>query len=226
MSSGGSWSDRFSQVSGDLTSASNEPGCGSSGSANPTSSAEGSSESTGQTCPATPMFGQLTFDGSKPKSSAEVSRVRTSVQLAVVPGLQASNQDYGRTSPKPFATYDRDSSLWRTFQDSLFEESTPFSQTWPMSGMTRSGIAYRRRPLARPIYEHESFFWPTPVADDTGHRRRPFAQGGVSLSHVVGGPTNPSWIEWLMGFPMEWSDVRQSVTLSSLVSLSGSDDAL
>jgi hypothetical protein len=81
-------------------------------------------------------------------------------------------------------------------------------------------------------------FWPTPAADDTGARLKPYAQGGTPLSYAVrtlyptpmttdasgaspgrmrrhtpqlcchadGGPLNPSWVEWLMGWPIGWTD--------------------
>lgn len=46
----------------------------------------------------------------------------------------------------------------------------------------------------------------TPCADDTGHRKAPYAQGGVALSAQVGGSLNPPWVEWLMGWPIGWTD--------------------
>lgn len=92
-----------------------------------------------------------------------------------------------------------------------------------MSGTTRNGTAYRHAPSALPTYELASGFWPTPVADDTGYRSKPFSQGGVSLSHVLGGPTNPRWLEWLMGFPVGWSNAEHLETPWSRPSPSGSD---
>ena len=47
--------------------------------------------------------------------------------------------------------------------------------------------------------------WTTPLADDTGHRKASFAQGGTALSTQVGGALNPPWVEWLMGYPAEWT---------------------
>lgn len=46
----------------------------------------------------------------------------------------------------------------------------------------------------------------TPCADDTGHRKAPYAQGGVALSAQVGGSLNPPWVEWLMGWVIGWTD--------------------
>jgi hypothetical protein len=52
----------------------------------------------------------------------------------------------------------------------------------------------------------EHGFLPTPVADDCGHRTKPYAQGGRALSFVLGGPASPEYLEWLMGFPEGWTD--------------------
>ena len=79
--------------------------------------------------------------------------------------------------------------------------------------------------------------WPTPVASDTSSRTKPYAQGGTPLSLAVkyqtpntsgmdgrsnsrkatikrgqqvlnGGQLNPPWVEWLMGWPIGWTDLK------------------
>ncbi len=52
----------------------------------------------------------------------------------------------------------------------------------------------------------------TPCADDTGHRKAKYSQGGTALSTQAGGPLNPRWVEWLMGFPTGWTDCEDSAT--------------
>ena len=64
--------------------------------------------------------------------------------------------------------------------------------------------------------------WPTPTAGDaksSGSRNTPMskAHGGLSLTDAVrmdggvgrtgpsGGPLNPTWVEWLMGWPLGWT---------------------
>jgi hypothetical protein len=32
------------------------------------------------------------------------------------------------------------------------------------------------------------------------------------LPEAIGGPVNPTWAEWLMGFPEGWTDVEDSET--------------
>lgn len=65
----------------------------------------------------------------------------------------------------------------------------------------------------------------TPCADDTGHRKGKYAQGGTPLSAQAGGQLNPTWVEWLMGFPLGWTDLEPSGTHSSPKSQSGSEAA-
>lgn len=56
---------------------------------------------------------------------------------------------------------------------------------------------------------------PTPLAKDGArgglsiaaqHRREAKSQTGLSLPEELGGPLNPTWVEWLMGFPPGWTD--------------------
>jgi hypothetical protein len=54
--------------------------------------------------------------------------------------------------------------------------------------------------------------WSTPVADDTGHRASKYAQGGTALSTQAGGALNPTWVEWLMGWPLGWTDLEPLAT--------------
>ena len=46
----------------------------------------------------------------------------------------------------------------------------------------------------------------------------------VSLHDQIGGSLNPTWVEWLMGFPLGRTDSVPSVTRSSRKSPNGSDD--
>ena len=59
---------------------------------------------------------------------------------------------------------------------------------------------------------NQSLAWPTPCADDTGHRTAKYAQGGTALSMQAGGSLNPTWVEWLMGWPLGWTDLKPSET--------------
>lgn len=55
--------------------------------------------------------------------------------------------------------------IWQTSQGSLFEEWATYSATWPGSGMTRSGAAYRLPTSAPRIFARGSGLWPTPNSE-------------------------------------------------------------
>ena len=79
--------------------------------------------------------------------------------------------------------------------------------------------------------------WPTPVATDhkgsgkTGELRdrldyaveRGATKAKVYDTPQASGSLNPTWVEWLMGFPTGWTDLNASETPSSQPSLSKSD---
>ena len=59
--------------------------------------------------------------------------------------------------------------------------------------------------------------WPTPTAN----RRDGLQSHGVN---IVSGSLNPNWVEWLMGYPVGWTDLGDSVTQSSRKSLKRSGE--
>ena len=58
--------------------------------------------------------------------------------------------------------------------------------------------------------------WPTPTVHGMEGRHTKYAQGGTPLSAAVQAETpgvlNPTWVEWLMGFPLGWTDLEDSAT--------------
>lgn len=65
---------------------------------------------------------------------------------------------------------------------------------------------------------------PTPKASD-GRRngcRSEQERDSPDLPAIVGGRLNPTWVEWLMGFPLGWTDLEGSGTPSFPTSPSGS----
>lgn len=50
--------------------------------------------------------------------------------------------------------------------------------------------------------------WPTPTGRcGTGVSNSAMRQGGEDLQTAAGGLLNPAWVEWLMGFPIGWTDL-------------------
>lgn len=132
-------------------------------------------------------------------------------------------QAYGPKSPVWLGNYDRNSSSWKIRQLSLFGDLDESSPIWPRSGMTRNGIAYQLPTLAPPISATEYGLWPTPCKSGSSPRQtgtwtgrffiKPNGQKSQTrLEDMLRGRPNPAWLEWLMGFPISWTDAQASET--------------
>lgn len=79
------------------------------------------------------------------------------------------------------------------------------------------------------IRAHLVHLWNTPVADDTGMRTKPYVQGGTPLSLMAAtalglapdgssattekpGALDPTFVAWLMGFPLAWLECAPAPT--------------
>ena len=192
-------------------------------------------------------------------SSAAGFPAKTSAQPERAQGLPVSDPASGQRLPDWLANYDPATSSWRTSQLCLDGALEPYSETWPRSGMTRSGIAYRLPPLVPLTAGTEFGSWLTPRASDfkgsaspqsasgavrrqgrptnlpemvqlVSHRMWPtptrhnaqetaapseYLRNTPTLAAQAGGALNPTWVEWLMGFPLGWTDLKASATPSS-----------
>lgn len=98
--------------------------------------------------------------------------------------------------------------------------------------MTRSGTLFRLRPLVRRTDENAfgsspfgtptaneklATAYPTPTVQDASNNAGPsqYQRNSLPLNAVAGGSLNPTWVEWLMGFPLGWTDLDVSETPSS-----------
>jgi hypothetical protein len=59
--------------------------------------------------------------------------------------------------------------------------------------------------------------WPTPTAHNAKEGGYPaeYTLNTPTLASRVGGQLNPLWVEWLMGWPIGWTDSKQSATVKS-----------
>lgn len=91
----------------------------------------------------------------------------------------------------------------------------------PRSGLP-AAVRYWPTPRANERGQHNSQdqgmalsravkMWPTPTASDAlggpAYSKPPGRQGGFLLKEVVPGQLNPTWDEWLMGFPLGWTEL-------------------
>jgi hypothetical protein len=164
---------------------------------------------------------------------------------------------FGPSSEKPFASYNRTTQSWKMSEDISVSVSKKFSKTLPTSGMMRNGKLFQQALLVRHTNGKGSSLWPTPRAssamgeDISKIQERlkngkpykskleeavalwptPRAAMGETRNHNVwlrpankpqnlenkiaqrdpksiGGKVNPTWVEWLMGFPLGWTDLK------------------
>jgi len=54
--------------------------------------------------------------------------------------------------------------------------------------------------------------WATPTVNGNHNRKGASPTSGDGLATQAGGPLNPTWVEWLMGFPLGWTDLEPSET--------------
>ena len=180
-------------------------------------------------------------------SSAAATRANHSRSLESGGG-RTIHDIFGQKCSESFAHYDRASSSWKTSQATFLSDSGKFSERWPRAGSMRNGIACRHLPSAPLTAATGCSSWPTPRANERQQAnsqdsyvalskavRMPFATPTVSsakgstggtkqsrdLRMDVGGQLNPTWVEWLMGFPLGWTALPASETPSSRRSRNG-----
>jgi hypothetical protein len=102
--------------------------------------------------------------------SVAASPAKTLAMLESALALKVKGLVCGESTGDLLARYDPASSSWRTSQACLVSGWEPFSETFPRSGMTLSGIAYQLAPSAPLTGGTGSGLLPTPRANDAEKR--------------------------------------------------------
>jgi hypothetical protein len=115
---------------------------------------------------------------------------------------------YGVNMPGLLARFDLASSSPKTLHFFTGEAWILCSQTLPRWGMMLNGELYRRPELEPLTKEKERSYWLTPTSRDW--KGRSTRAGEVicnQLRRLYGGSgiPNPTWVEWLMGWPLGWT---------------------
>ena len=135
---------------------------------------------------------------------------KTLVQPEKAQELMENEAGCGEKWRGSFAKYDPDSSLWRTHQCSLLGGLDEFSETWPRWGSMRTGECYQLPMLEQNINEKEYGLWPTPTTPSGGGNcggsgaYKNAIKNGTHIPHSI----NPNLYEWLMGWPIGWTDLK------------------
>jgi hypothetical protein len=128
---------------------------------------------------------------------------------------------------QPLAKYDPITQSWKTSEDTSLWGEPQLLATLPTSGMTHNGALYVQREWVRLIDATDLLSWPTPrsctamsstitpqVAWNPARQpnletivgRREWPNEPATQEHT--GVLNPTWVEWLMGFPIGWTDLE------------------
>jgi hypothetical protein len=154
----------------------------------------------------------------------EASRARTSAPQARVQVSADHDPDCGPRWRGLSVRFNQDTSGWRTVRCLLEEDLDWSSLTLPRWGSLHDGELWERTTQEPRTSATGSGCWPTPCASEArqGYQNRNNGKKGSqeSLTTVVqggpsdqvGGSLNPTWVEWLMGWPLGWTDCGASAT--------------
>ena len=142
----------------------------------------------------------------------------TSVPPAKEPESPASSQDCGAKWRELSVKYDRNTSSWRTAHCLLNEDLPWSSVTLPKWGMMRAGELLALAPSELSTGETGSGSLATPTArdwKDCGTKTAPPSRPkhsqqtlGQQLGVKIGLAPQPAFAEWMLGWPIEWTDLK------------------
>ncbi len=152
-------------------------------------------------------------------SSAEDFRAKTLARPEKVKGSAESDPAFGLRWPELSLRYDRDSSSWKIHPCLFPGDWTASCQTLPVWGLMRCGELSERTTWELITKGIGSGSWPTPRCQMTRPVRMRTDRKNANLEEVVAernattiaaqvGGLNPTWVEWLMGWPLGWTDLR------------------
>src|SRR5690606_34653100 len=136
-------------------------------------------------------------------SFLEAFPVRTLARRGKEPGSAENAPACGSKWHELLAKYDPNSRSWKTPQCSLLEGLELSLETWPKSGMTEDGYAYPQPNLVQAMY-------PTPTCHNAKEGGYPaeHTRNTPTLGARVGGKIHPEFTEWMMGWPIGWTDLK------------------
>lgn len=146
--------------------------------------------------------------------SLEGFHARTSAHPEKAQESKASGLECGFTWHESSVKFDPVTRSWKTRQCSLLAGLDEFSETWPKWGMMRDGECWELPKLERNTKENESGLLPTPTKHNSKEGAHPseYNRNTPTLATHAGGKINPEWTEWLMGWPIKWTDLQPSET--------------
>jgi hypothetical protein len=107
-------------------------------------------------------------------------------------------------------------SSWKMYRGSSLPASKGSWTRWPSSGLMRSGSVFQRQPLVPRTFGTASGLLPTPLhswltARDVRSSSAATYGGKRTIPDGLKGMT-PEDLEWMMGFPIGWTDLPSWAT--------------
>lgn len=132
----------------------------------------------------------------------------------------------GEKWPGLFAKWNQNMSSWKTVQCLLPEDSQPYLGTWPRWGLMRNGACSAQKPWVQNIGATECGSWGTPTTSQDFKPVRKLAPSeangkhgkilvgsiGKEHPHLIGRYLKPLVTEYLMGWPIGWTDLKPLAT--------------
>ena len=151
------------------------------------------------------------------------------------PGRSSANKTHGTSGRRCTESFEKHAPAgsWpKMFADTLASVSTRWPHNWRMTASPSGRLLYQLALSMPRTAAKDSGLWPTPKASDAimgmtanCSDRAPEksthlqAQVAISIDWKPGdGKMNPLWLEWLMGFPLGWTELEPSATQLSLKS--------
>ena len=126
------------------------------------------------------------------------------------------NRVFGGKCYESLASYDRESSSWRMSQLCLFAEDAKSLDRLPKSGIAQNGQLYPLETLELRISDEDGLQLPTPSSSMQKYRLKGNTQASKNLEAMARrgdfgkkGRLNPQFVEWMMGFPIGWTDLER-----------------
>ena len=196
-------------------------------SASEKSSVKESCKSIGQACQSS------TTSTTSTAESTEASRYSPGdfrASLGVKPGSDLARMmtaHFGRRCSALLWKRDRVSSWLKTLLESSTWNSTTCFLRWRAQTTPSGRALFRLAPSMQDTNDHESGFsepttwFPTPTTQDAHNNGAPSQHQRKTkpLNAEVNGALNPMFVEWLMGYPIGWTDCADSATRSCRKSL-------
>ena len=115
-----------------------------------------------------------------------------------------------------YEKYSRDSASSRTSSGTLLKGIPKLEPTLKQQATELRQDCTARLKLGQTMRGSDSSSWPTPTTQDAANNggASQMKRNSFPLNAQVGGSLNPTWVEWLMGLPLGWTDLEPLETES------------